>query len=119
MAQDPYGYKESGPAMTSGGDGAMSMWLGFASLMLCAIGPCMCQVPFLIAFPVGAYATYAGYTTLADAPADDGNTRAMGTAGMIGGLVSALIAGGFIAFWVLYVGFLFVMMGMGAAFGNG
>lgn len=113
MAQDPYGYKETAAPAMAAGDGASTMWMGFSSLICCAVGPCMCQMPFLVAFPLGLYAAYSGYLGLGDRAGGDGNDRAMNMTGLIGGLVSAGVSGIYLLFWAMYILLIVFVMGAG------
>jgi hypothetical protein len=117
MAQDPYGYTES--VSTSPENAASTaMWSGVISVICAMMGPCMCYFPYMIAWPLGAYAMYSGYAAYQNA---QGHERNMAMAGLVTGTaafsLTTLVLLAIIAYIGLYV-VLFGFMAVAAALGQ-
>jgi hypothetical protein len=71
-----------------------------AAALAASIGPCVCYLPYLVAIPLGGYAAWAGYQAM-----QRGNSaeRTMGTAGMVGGGLAALLGGVVFGLFALYI----------------
>lgn len=113
MRSDPYGFPEAAaPVQGTGRDAIRALWAGIAALILGAIGPCGCYLPWLLALPLSGAAVYYG-TRSSRAPevtASEG-LRAASNAGLAGGLVALVLS-------LLYVMiFLFYMLYMVVVFG--
>lgn len=115
MANDPYGYGDSGEgARYSDAEASTAMWTGLISAICAAIGPCSCYVTYLVAMPLGLYAMWAGWQTREGAGPQDHAGRSMALAGLLSGAVGTVIGGLFLAFIVAYFAFIFFVAGIGA-----
>lgn len=104
MAQDPYGFTPAAPGSTlTGGSASLAMWLGVGAAMLSSVGMCFCYAPYVVAFPMGVAAMWHGSRSMRDAAPGDDTGRSMATAGMVSGLLSALVSGAFLLFVALYL----------------
>jgi hypothetical protein len=111
MAQDPYGHR------SDEGDASVAMWVGTISALCAALGPCSCYMTYLVAFPLGLYAVYAGFQSREGSGPTDSAGRSMAMAGMVSGAISAAIGGlilGFIAIYLIFI----VLIGVLGAMGN-
>jgi len=114
VAQDPYGFKDSGPvaldAAGASADAARAMWLALGAALLGSVGICFCYVPYLIALPMSVYAAFLGNRALRAVTTEDG--RALANGGMVGGVVAACVSAMFSLICLLYLGFIIVYFGV-------
>ena len=64
MANDPYGYAESGGTDVSV---TRALWFSIAACICSAVGMCACYVPFFIGAPLGLYGAWQANKALAAA----------------------------------------------------
>ncbi len=124
MARDPYGYEDTAPPASAEGDASQAMWFGVTAAMLGSVGVCFCYLPYVVALPMGAYAAWKGYRAVSAAVPPHPKDRAMATAGLVSGTISALVSGMFVVFLLMYVvlvvaymAMLFLVLGAGIAEG--
>lgn len=75
--------------MRPASSGSLAMYAGIFALVMTAVGPCLCYVPYLLALPLGGYAVFAG----SQVQGRDDAERAMGIGGMVAGGIAALLSG--------------------------
>ena len=121
MARDPYGFEDTAPPASAEGDASQAMWFGVIAAMLGSVGVCFCYLPYLVALPMGIYAAWKGYLAVSAAVPPHPKDRAMATAGLVSGTISAVVSGMFVVFLLLYallvVGYIvivFLAVGAGA-----
>lgn len=113
MAQDPYGFKDSGPvaldATGASADATRAMQLALCSALLGSVGVCFCYVPYLIALPMSVYAAFLGNRALRAVTTEEG--RALANGGLVGGILAACVSAIFSLFFLLYLGIMVVYFG--------
>lgn len=116
MAADPYGFPEAAPASGTPGDATASLWTGVSSLILGAIGPCLCYLPWFLALPLSVAAVYYGARAMksTDVSSSDG-LRAAANAGFVSGLVALLLSLLYVVLFVVYLVYMIVVFGAIAA----
>ncbi len=105
---DPYGYADSPAAPTH--QASQAMYAGVFALICAAIAPCLCYAPYMVALPLGGYAVYAGSQVQRGA---DASERAMGTAGILAGVVAAGLSAVVMAAVAAYVILVFGLIAVG------
>lgn len=96
---DPYGFPESTPE-SSGSSPLLALWCGAGASLCMAIGPCMCYMPYLFAFPLTFLAIiygWRGYTSLS------GFEKQTAMVGLVMGLVCGMLLSVFILMIVAYL----------------
>ena len=115
MGSDAYGCTDT--AAPRGDSRALStMWIGIGACILGAVSPCLCYLPWVIAFPMGCVGLYRSLR--ADRSTLSATGKAVADAAMVtNGLVVAfgLIFLGFLLFYLLYVGGMWLFMGAGGS----
>lgn len=116
MATDPYGFPETSPGGGgSPGDAVMALWLAMASLMVCAVAPCMCYAPTLVAVPMSGAAVFLSFRARQSSAAAGQDMSAISTAGMLGGVFGLMLSLMFSALFLFYVLYMFVIVGLAAS----
>lgn len=106
---DPYGYADAAVARPSS-SGSVAMYAGIFALVMAAVGPCLCYMPYLFALPLGGYAVFAGSQVQGPDPAE----RAMGIGGMVAGGVAALLSGLVLLLVAAYIVLVFGVLALDA-----
>lgn len=105
---DPYGYADAEVARPAS-SASLAMYAGIFALVMAAVGPCLCYMPYLFALPLGGYAVFAG----SQVQSANGAERAMGVGGMVAGGVAALLSGLFLFAIAAYMVLVFGVMALG------
>jgi hypothetical protein len=102
---DPYGFPESTPESSNGSAPLLALWCGVGASLCMAVGPCMCYMPYFLAFPLTFLAIlygWKGYTSLA------GLEKQTAMAGLLMGLVCGILLLFFTLMIVAYLIFMVV-----------
>lgn len=105
---DPYGYAETEVARPSS-LASQAMYAGIGALVMAAVGPCLCYLPYMLALPLGGYAVFAG----SQVRSADSSERAMGVGGMVAGGFAALLSGLFLFAIAAYMVIVFGVVALG------
>lgn len=116
MAADPYGFPEAAPAGGSPGDATTALWTGVGALILGAIGPCACYLPWFLALPLSVAAVYHGARAMKspDVASAEG-LRSAANAGFVGGLVALVLSLLYFLLFAVYLVYMLVLFGAIAA----
>ena len=111
MASDPYGFPEASADAGAPGDAVRALWTGVAAMILGAMAPCCCYLPWFLALPASCVAVYYG-ARASKLPASAGEgDRAAAQAGLVTGLVGLVLSLLWVGIFLVYVVYALVMLG--------